>query len=270
MFAVTAYPIGYAIYLSLQRADLRFPDANKFVGLENYTSVLSSSLWWDDFKTTVLFTVISVSIELVLGMALARGHAPRALRAGDRAGVDPHPVRDDHGGRRAGVEVRVHARHRLHRLVVRHRSGVAHGARIVALRHHRHGGVEDHALHGAAAARRPRARTREPHRGGEGRRRDELAGVPQDHLAAHEGRDPRCAAVPHPRRVPHVRHDLHPDAGCEQHREPVDPRLQPAAQPAQPRYRLGGLGADLPVRRDHRHGLRQGFGANLAQQRGEA
>ena len=40
MVAVTAYPIGYAIYLSLQRADLRFPDANKFVGLENYTSVL--------------------------------------------------------------------------------------------------------------------------------------------------------------------------------------------------------------------------------------
>ena len=71
MFAVTAYPIGYAVYLSLQRADLRFPDANKFVGLENYTSVLSSSLWWDDFKTTVLFTVISVSIELVVGMALA-------------------------------------------------------------------------------------------------------------------------------------------------------------------------------------------------------
>jgi multiple sugar transport system permease protein len=71
MVAVTAYPIGYAIYLSLQRADLRFPDANKFVGLENYTSVLSSSLWWDDFKTTVLFTVISVALELVLGMALA-------------------------------------------------------------------------------------------------------------------------------------------------------------------------------------------------------
>ena len=36
MLAVTAYPIGYAIYLSLQRADLRFPDANKFVGLDNY------------------------------------------------------------------------------------------------------------------------------------------------------------------------------------------------------------------------------------------
>jgi multiple sugar transport system permease protein len=71
MFAVTAYPIGYAIYLSLQRADLRFPNANKFVGLDNYASVLSSKLWWQDLQTTLLITVISVALELVLGMGLA-------------------------------------------------------------------------------------------------------------------------------------------------------------------------------------------------------
>ncbi|MCU1458060.1 MAG: transporter permease [Actinomycetia bacterium] len=71
MVAVTAYPIGYAIYLSLQRADLRFPNANKFIGLSNYSSVLSSSLWWQDLWTTVFITVVSVAIELVLGMALA-------------------------------------------------------------------------------------------------------------------------------------------------------------------------------------------------------
>ena len=71
MLAVTAYPIGYAVYLSLQRSDLRFPNATKFVGLRNYTSVLSSSLWWQDVQTTVIITVISVAIEFVLGMALA-------------------------------------------------------------------------------------------------------------------------------------------------------------------------------------------------------
>jgi multiple sugar transport system permease protein len=71
MFAVTAYPIGYAIYLSLHRADLRFPDATKFIGLDNYWSVLSAHLWWQSFWTTVEITVISVAIELVLGMALA-------------------------------------------------------------------------------------------------------------------------------------------------------------------------------------------------------
>lgn len=71
MFAVTAYPIGYAIYLSLHRSDLRFPNATKFVGFDNYVSVLSSSLWWDDLQTTLIITVASVAIELVLGMALA-------------------------------------------------------------------------------------------------------------------------------------------------------------------------------------------------------
>jgi multiple sugar transport system permease protein len=71
MLAVTAYPIGYAVYLSLQRADLRFPNANKFVGLDNYVSVLTSSKWWTDVETTVVITVFSVAIEFVIGLALA-------------------------------------------------------------------------------------------------------------------------------------------------------------------------------------------------------
>jgi len=36
MLAVTAYPIAYAVYLSLQRADLRFPGRNEFIGLAKY------------------------------------------------------------------------------------------------------------------------------------------------------------------------------------------------------------------------------------------
>ena len=71
MIAVTAYPIGYAIYLSLQRYDLRFPDQAKWVGLANYGAVLTSQYWWQALKVTVIITVISVIIELVLGMLLA-------------------------------------------------------------------------------------------------------------------------------------------------------------------------------------------------------
>src|SRR3954454_15813599 len=71
MLAVTAYPIGYAIVLSLQNIDLRFPDESGFVGLENYVSVLTSELWWEDVFNTLFVGVISVSIELVLGMAIA-------------------------------------------------------------------------------------------------------------------------------------------------------------------------------------------------------
>ncbi len=71
MIAVTAYPIGYAIYLSLERYDLRFPSQAKWVGLSNYGAVLSSPYWWQALKITAIITVISVIIELVLGMLLA-------------------------------------------------------------------------------------------------------------------------------------------------------------------------------------------------------
>jgi multiple sugar transport system permease protein len=71
MIAVTAYPIGYAVYLSLQRYDLRFPQLAKFIGLSNYGAVLSSPYWWQALKVTLIITIFSVAIELVLGMLLA-------------------------------------------------------------------------------------------------------------------------------------------------------------------------------------------------------
>jgi len=71
MIAVTAWPIIYSVYLSLQRYDLKFPDRQEFVGLDNYFTVLSSPYWWNAVWVTVVMTVVSVVIELVLGMALA-------------------------------------------------------------------------------------------------------------------------------------------------------------------------------------------------------
>ncbi len=71
MLAVTAYPILYAFWLSLHRADLRFPDNDKFIGLSNYVTVLGAGRWWTDVFHTVVLTVVSVGIELVLGMLLA-------------------------------------------------------------------------------------------------------------------------------------------------------------------------------------------------------
>ena len=41
MLLVTAYPIVYAIWLSLQRYDLRFPDDREFVGLRQLRAVLA-------------------------------------------------------------------------------------------------------------------------------------------------------------------------------------------------------------------------------------
>jgi multiple sugar transport system permease protein len=71
MLLVTIYPIGYAIVLSVQEIDLRFPDEGGFVGLDNYWAVLSSPLWWQGVLNTTIITVVSVAVELVLGMLLA-------------------------------------------------------------------------------------------------------------------------------------------------------------------------------------------------------
>jgi multiple sugar transport system permease protein len=71
MVAVTAYPILYSFWLSLQRYDLKFPDERKFVWFTNYVTVLSNGYWWTAFGVTMLITVVSVVIELGLGMGLA-------------------------------------------------------------------------------------------------------------------------------------------------------------------------------------------------------
>ena len=71
MLAVTAYPIGYAIWLSLQRYNLASPADIKFVGLANYQTILTDKYWWTAFFVTLAITVISVAIEFALGLALA-------------------------------------------------------------------------------------------------------------------------------------------------------------------------------------------------------
>ena len=71
MLAVAAYPILYALWLSLNKADLRRPTQNQFVWFDNYVTVLTSPIWWRAFGVTMLITVVSAAFELVLGMILA-------------------------------------------------------------------------------------------------------------------------------------------------------------------------------------------------------
>jgi trehalose/maltose transport system permease protein len=72
MLLVAGFPILYAFWLSLRRADLRFPNAGEFVGFSNYSAVLTSSTWWTDVGNTLFITVISVALEVVLGMLIAQ------------------------------------------------------------------------------------------------------------------------------------------------------------------------------------------------------
>src|SRR5260370_13439338 len=57
MIAVTAYPVGYAIFLSLERYNLALPQATKFIGFGHYGARLSSPYSWHTLLVTAVITV---------------------------------------------------------------------------------------------------------------------------------------------------------------------------------------------------------------------
>ncbi|MEX3508342.1 ABC transporter permease [Kocuria sp. WRN011] len=71
MLLVTLYPIVQAIYDSLFSFRLTAPGDKEFVFLGNYATVFSDGLFWRDLGVTLLITVVTVLVELVLGLALA-------------------------------------------------------------------------------------------------------------------------------------------------------------------------------------------------------
>lgn len=68
---VAAYPICYAVWLSLNEYSVITPGLSRFVGLDNYIDALGSAQFWEAMETTILFTVVSVSLELVIGLGMA-------------------------------------------------------------------------------------------------------------------------------------------------------------------------------------------------------
>lgn len=71
MLLVTAWPMLQALYLSLFRYRLTAPDDREFIGVDNYVTVLTDSLFWQDMFNTVLIMVVTVAVELVIGFAFA-------------------------------------------------------------------------------------------------------------------------------------------------------------------------------------------------------
>lgn len=63
-------PILWALWLSFQRRLLIF-DISRFVGLENYWIALHDPRFWQSLLNTAYFTAVSVTAEIILGMAIA-------------------------------------------------------------------------------------------------------------------------------------------------------------------------------------------------------
>ncbi len=71
MLLVTAFPMLRALYLSLFSYTLTAPEDREFVGLGNYLTALTDSLFWVTTANTVMIMVVTVLVELVIGFAFA-------------------------------------------------------------------------------------------------------------------------------------------------------------------------------------------------------
>ena len=65
------YPVFYNIYLSFFDVTISPNETNTFLGLKNYTNVLTDSTFWVSFWKTVVFTIITVVGSIVLGLSVA-------------------------------------------------------------------------------------------------------------------------------------------------------------------------------------------------------
>src|SRR5919199_5100853 len=71
---VAAYPIGYAVWLSLHEYSVRVAGLSRWagpLGLRNYSNIFQDAEFWAAVKNTFIFTAASVTLETIIGMAMA-------------------------------------------------------------------------------------------------------------------------------------------------------------------------------------------------------
>jgi len=71
VFGVVLYPVARTLVVSLYDVTSSMPGNYPFVGLDNYTRVFADSGFYSALGHTMYFTLLSTSLELVLGIAVA-------------------------------------------------------------------------------------------------------------------------------------------------------------------------------------------------------
>ena len=73
VIVVGAFPVLSQLVLSFTEYNLKFAEERGFVGLGNFARLATDAVFWRDLWHTTYFTVISVGLELVLGLSAQRG-----------------------------------------------------------------------------------------------------------------------------------------------------------------------------------------------------
>ncbi len=86
LVALTVYPTIYMVYISFFRWSVIPTLPRDFVGFGQYQTILRDSTFWSSVRVTLIFFVVAVSLELLLGYILATSlrtnrRSIRAVRA---------------------------------------------------------------------------------------------------------------------------------------------------------------------------------------------
>lgn len=69
---LTIYPFVYSLYLSVHQVKLTALNRAVFVGLRNYTNLLSDGLFLHALQNTAVLAVCSITLEVLIGFAAAK------------------------------------------------------------------------------------------------------------------------------------------------------------------------------------------------------
>jgi ABC-type sugar transport system permease subunit len=69
--AIMLYPLVFSLQASFESYQLARPDEREFVGLDNYLWTIQSPNFLNSITVTLIFTVAAVTLEFLLGLALA-------------------------------------------------------------------------------------------------------------------------------------------------------------------------------------------------------
>ena len=69
--AVAGWPLARTFYFAFTDATLATIETPRFVGLDNFVYLLRDTVWWRALQNTLIFTLVSVSLETMLGLLIA-------------------------------------------------------------------------------------------------------------------------------------------------------------------------------------------------------
>ncbi|MFN0160977.1 MAG: carbohydrate ABC transporter permease [Burkholderiales bacterium] len=71
LVVTTTFPLLYLVWQSLNNINLSMPGMDRFIGVENYVRMWNDMRFWAAFVFTLIYTGATVTLQLVIGLAMA-------------------------------------------------------------------------------------------------------------------------------------------------------------------------------------------------------